>query len=80
MRGHTNWVNSAEFSPEGQRIVSASYDKTVRVWDSATCEGRQELAGHGGLVASARFSADGGRIVSGGGDRTVRVWDAATGA
>jgi WD40 repeat protein len=41
------------------------------VWDTATGEGRLELAGHGGAVASAQFSTDEARIVSGGADASV---------
>ena len=33
LRGHDNWVHSAAFSPDGTRVVTASYDKTARLWD-----------------------------------------------
>ena len=68
------------FSPDGTRIASGSYDKTVRLWDAAT--GREigePLRGHEDAVSSVAFSPDGTRIASGSNDKTMRLWDAATG-
>lgn len=92
-RGHALAVNSAQFSPDGKRMVTASSDGTARVWDVATGQVLAELRGHGVTltveaispetfddVNSARFSPDGQRIVTTSNDRTVRIWDAATGA
>ena len=75
LAGHGDWVCSAQFSPDGQSIVSASWDETVRVWSAATGECVQTLWGHSGPVYSAQFSADGQSIVSASDDNTVRVWD-----
>jgi WD40 repeat protein len=79
MMGHSATVYSVQFSPEGQKIVSASADNTVRVWSAATGECEQTIEGHTGTVTSAAFSPEGQQIVSGSYDKTVRVWDAATG-
>ncbi len=64
---------------DGARIVSGSWDNTVRVWDAATGETLRVLKGHEDRVSSVAVTADGARIVSGSWDGTVRVWDAATG-
>ena len=73
-------VRSVAFSPDGQRIVSGSNDKTLRVWDAATGQPiGQPLTGHTDPVVSVAFSPDGHRVVSGSTDKTVRVWDADTG-
>jgi WD40 repeat protein len=85
MRGHTNQVTHLLFSPDSSRIVTASMDRSVRVWD-ATREraGRESeslvvLRGHTGWVEHATFSPDGSRVASCSHDRTVRYWDANTG-
>ncbi|MBQ2097815.1 MAG: PD40 domain-containing protein, partial [Bacteroidales bacterium] len=78
--GHTDYVTSASFSPDGRYIVSASVDRTVRIWDAKT--GQQvgnPLEGHTAYVNSASFSPDGRYIVSASYDKTVRIWDAKTG-
>ena len=77
--GHSGFVNSVAFSPDGQKIVSGSNDQTVRVWDAAAGTPLQTLKGHSDPVKSIAFSPDGQKIVSGSNDQTVRVWDAAAG-
>ena len=76
--GHTGYVYSASYSPDGSRIVTAG-SGAVRIWDAATGELLRKLGGHTGHVYSASYSPDGAQIVSAGYDGMVRVWDAATG-
>ena len=71
---------SAAFSPDGSRIVTASGDKTARIWDAATGKEIAVLRGHDDASCiSAAFSPDGSRIVTASEDNTARIWDAATG-
>ena len=58
-------VNSAVFSPDGSRVVTASRDKTARLWDAKTGAALATLSGHTDVVNSAVFSPDGGRVVTG---------------
>ncbi|MCT7985170.1 hypothetical protein NG796_18005, partial [Laspinema sp. A4] len=71
---YQGWISSASFSPDGERILTSSEDKTVRVWDR---RGQliAELTGHQGGIYSASFSADGERILTSSEDKTARVWD-----
>ncbi len=59
LRGHENRVVSARFSPDGKRLVSASWDQTARVWDVATGKTLHVLKAHTCALAGADFSADG---------------------
>ncbi len=77
---YTSSVNSASFSPDGKRIVAASADKTIRIWDAETGQQiGQPLEGHTEGVESTSFSPDGKRIVSSSADKTIRIWNTETG-
>jgi len=80
LSGHGDIVLSAVYSRDGTHIVTASADKSARVWDAGTGAQLAVLTGHGGSVYTADYSPDGTRIVTASSDKTARIWDAHTGA
>ena len=79
LAGHQERVISADFSPDGTRVVTASTDHTARIWNAMTGGVIAVLEGHKNFLKSAVFSPDGTKVVTASGDNTARVWDAATG-
>ena len=75
LHGHEELVYSVAFSPDGKRIVSGSYDNTVKVWDAESGSELITLKGHKSGVRSVVFSFNGKRIISGSLDGTIRLWD-----
>ena len=72
-------MTAAIFTPDGQTIVSASWDKTIRLWSVATGLTTRILTGHSKGVGSLAVSLNGRWLASGGEDATVRLWDLKTG-
>jgi eukaryotic-like serine/threonine-protein kinase len=77
-RGHTAHINDITVHPDGTHFVSASDDKTVRLWDMATGKERT-FTGHTDEVWRAEFVPGTTRIVTLSKDRTLRAWDTVTG-
>ncbi|MBL8913856.1 MAG: protein kinase [Archangium sp.] len=75
--GHSAGVMDVAFG--GGRLATASYDKTVRLFDARTRTFERTLEGHTQGVRAVVLSGDGGRVVSGGWDGTIRLWDATSG-
>ena len=77
-KGHTDWIRSLTFSPDGTTLASASFDKTVKLWDIRTGECLKTLQAHG-RVNSVSISPDGKTLASGSDDKTVKLWEIRTG-
>ncbi len=74
LRGHEDSVESAQFSPDGKSVLTASGDMTARLWDATSGGELPVLRGHSGGVWSAQFSPDGKTAVTTSKDQTVRLW------
>jgi WD40 repeat protein len=76
LRGHQNWVTCIDFHPDGRRIASGSYDKTVKLWDLSSGLEAISLMGYAHQVTALQFSADGHRLATGSWDGSIKIWDA----
>jgi WD40 repeat protein len=65
----------AQFTPLGERTITASADETLRLWDAKTGTEQRQYQGHTGPVYCLAVSGDGRTLVSGAQDNTARVWD-----
>jgi len=73
--GHESEVRSVCLSPDGRRGLSASGDRSLRLWDLVRGRCTRALLGHTDWVYSVCFSPDGRRALSGSWDKTLRLWD-----
>ncbi|MCR4392692.1 MAG: carboxypeptidase regulatory-like domain-containing protein, partial [Candidatus Acetothermia bacterium] len=74
LTGHTSWVCSVAFSPDGGLLASGSGDKTVKLWEVATGREVRTLTGHTDWVNSVAFSPD-GRLLASGSWQQIKLWD-----
>jgi len=79
LSGHSDYVRSITFSPDGISLVSGSDDRTVKLWDIQTGGVVKAFTGHTHWVYSVSISADCTRIASGSRDNTICLWDIQTG-
>jgi WD40 repeat protein len=75
---HDAPVTCVAFSPDGQTVLTGSWDRTARLWDAQTGQPKETLP-HNGRVVAVAFSPDGQTVLTGSWDQTARLWDARTG-
>jgi len=74
---HSDWVSCVRFSPTNQNpiIVSAGWDKLVKVWNLTNCKLKTNHIGHTGYLNTVTVSPDGSLCASGGKDGNAMLWD-----
>ncbi|KAJ1435056.1 WD40-repeat-containing domain protein [Ochromonadaceae sp. CCMP2298] len=79
--GHTEWVSCVRFPPtvNAPVIVSAGWDKLVKVWNLSNCKLKNNLVGHTGYLNTVTVSPDGSLCASGGKDGVAMLWDLSEG-
>nr|KAF6309169.1 notchless-like protein 1 [Pipistrellus kuhlii] len=75
MTGHQALINQVLFSPDSRLVASASFDKSIKLWDGRTGKYLASLRGHVAAVYQIAWSADSRLLVSGSSDSTLKVWD-----
>ncbi|KAL5013561.1 hypothetical protein ScPMuIL_007831 [Solemya velum] len=76
LTGHEGEIFSAKFSPDGQLIASAGFDRQILFWNVyGECDNIASMSGHTGAVMEANFSTDGSQLFTASTDKTVAVWD-----
>ena len=77
--GHSSRITAIAWSPNGKLLASASYDKTVQIWDAANGHHLLTYKGHYQRVNALTWSPDSKYVASASDDQTVQIWEATTG-
>ncbi|MGB7381143.1 MAG: TIR domain-containing protein [Rivularia sp. (in: cyanobacteria)] len=77
--GHNGLISRVEWSQDGNKLASSSFDKTIKIWNVETGECIQTLKGHERRVWGIALSPDGKTLASGSSDQTIRLWNIHTG-
>src|SRR5713226_3719931 len=78
LRGHTETLYAAAFSPDGKMVATGSFDKTAKIWDVPLSSPLREFA-FAAPVAAMALSPDGTKIAGGGSVGSIKVWNTADG-
>jgi len=73
--GHHHFVQDIRISSDGQYVISASWDHTLRLWNISTGETTRQFRGHKKDVLSVAFSSDNRQIITGSRDKSIKLWN-----
>jgi len=76
---HDPFIFHLTYSPNGDRIATASWDGTAKVWDAVNGQELLTLVGHTNRLYEVNFSPDGTKLITASEDQTAKVWDATSG-
>ncbi|PSB24242.1 WD40 repeat domain-containing protein [filamentous cyanobacterium Phorm 46] len=80
LTGHTSGVRGVAIAPDGKTAISASWDQTLKIWDTDTGAQLRTLIGHTDRVLAVAIAPDGKTAISASWDQTLKIWDTETGA
>lgn len=75
---HGDWVSDLVMTPTGDVLISASFDRTIQLWNIRSGASLNVLSEHSSPVCAIALSRDQGWLVSGSWDRTIKIWDLET--
>ncbi len=75
LEGHSGWVHSVEVVDGGRRILSASHDRTLRLWNLESGESPITYQGHTDIIHEVGVLPNGRQFLSCSADGTIRLWD-----
>ncbi|MEH2370114.1 WD40 repeat domain-containing protein, partial [Nostoc sp.] len=79
LTGHSKRVNAVAFTPNGKQVISASWDKTLKLWNLETGECEHTFQGHSDRVTAVALTSDGKQVISTSWDNTLKLWNLETG-
>jgi WD40 repeat protein len=79
LAGHSSGVTAVAIAPDGKTAISASWDKTLKIWDTETGRELKTLTGHSDRVTAVAIAPDGKTAISASWDKTLKIWDTETG-
>jgi len=71
---HTDEVSAVALTPDGQAMITGSWDTRLMLWDLVTKQERTTILGHSSRVTAVALAQEGKLLASGSADRTVKLW------